>query len=150
MRRILLAAVAGIVANLVAHLQTVVLWRFVYARFPWPGYEHTMRSGEIDPSFANSPAALLVTFVILFAGGLTVLRKPSALRPVAATCYWLVSSIALVAVSLISPDARESNLLPIGILIVLFYGTVAATFAWLVAIFISRNDKVPASAATWK
>ncbi|MFN7964971.1 MAG: hypothetical protein U0V87_04695 [Acidobacteriota bacterium] len=150
MKRILLAAVAGIAANLIAHLQTVVLWRAVYDRFPWPGYEYAMKSGDVDPSFANSPVASVVTFGILFAIGLLVLRKPSALRPVVAISYWLVSSVALVAISLMSPEARESNLLPIGMLIVLFYGTVAATSAWLVAVFISRNDKVSAGAAPWK
>ena len=60
MREGLRGIVIGAAAFVLLHLQYVVLWPSIYARYPWSGYESAMQRGLIEPAFTESPRALVV------------------------------------------------------------------------------------------
>jgi hypothetical protein len=146
MSRVLIAAASGIVGALAVEFQTLVLWPLVYVHFPWPGYQYASAHGFVDRYFTESPAALGVSLLVLAVAAVMVLKKSASFRPLAALAFWFTSCVALCGIGFFYSGLRESNLLPLGLLIIAFYAAIPALLGWLTAIVLSRTSSVRATA----
>jgi hypothetical protein len=108
--------IVGVSFMVVLHLYFFAAWRFIYIQYPWPGSEHTMSTGRIEPHFANSPLALLTAAVALASLGLVVAWRFTNVKRAGTMCgAGLVGTGILLAFAF--RQIRQSNLLPPGLVV---------------------------------
>lgn len=107
------AAVAGALGFCLIHVQFVLLWSAVYARYPWKGSEWAMAHGRVEPAFSNSPRALAVCVVALAVLGVLIacLVHDRLFPTILGSCGGVFA--AAIGLSLTVAEFRQSNLAPL-------------------------------------
>jgi hypothetical protein len=118
--RIVLLALAGMVAVLVLQWHFSQAWADYYSRFPWRGYEQAMREGLVPPFLTTSPRSFLVGSCALFAMPLLTLWFGG--RPLRSSlALWTGAMISLLGIWVATPQLRQdSNMWPIDLVFLLF------------------------------
>ena len=119
--RIWLLLLMGAMAFLVLQWHFSHAWAGYYSRFPWRGYEQTMREGHVPAFLTTSPRSLLVGSCILFSLPFLTLWFGFGRPLLSGLALWAGVMVSLVGVWVATPRLRQdSSLWPIDIVFLLF------------------------------